>query len=307
LETGSRQYIRVTTSRFSALGLRALIFAALSAALIVADYSGVGLSSVRNVLKYAASPLQWIVQIPSAAIDLINTQIATRETLIRENQSLKSNLTERETALLRFKSVQDENDRLRELLSIKKDERSAEVGAMILSVKQDHLRQRVLIDQGSDAGIGRDQPVIDRGGVYGQTVSVGPTTSEVILLSDSGHAIPVIIERTGLRSIAVGTGDPHELLLPYLPRNTDVEKNDRILTSGLGGIFKAGLPVGIVKDVKRDPSQPLARILVEPAAALDRSHEVLVLEAAPIPREPAPANAPSATNAPARPTKVAKP
>jgi len=260
--------------------------AVLSVILIVADYRGVGLSSIRSVLKLTATPLQWIVQIPTAVLDFIGEEFATREFLIHENQTLKASLTARETELLRFKSVQSENDRLRELLAIKKEDGTKEIGALVLDVKQDHLRQRVLIDQGSQAGIERDQPVVDRGGVYGQTVSVGPTTSEVILLSDSGHAIPVIIERTGLRSIAVGTGDPHELVLPYLPRNTDVEKNDRIVTSGLGGIFQPGLPVGTVREVKRDPSQPLARIIVEPAAALDRSHEVLVLQAAPIPHDP---------------------
>ena len=117
--------------------------------------------------------------------------------------------------------------------------------------------------------------MLDSGGVFGQVARVGQLTSEVILVSDATHAIPVQINRNGLRTIAVGTGDMSRLKLPYLPTSADVVVGDLLVTSGLGGGFPAGYPVGTVAEVKRDPAQSLADVDVKPAAALDRSRELM--------------------------------
>jgi rod shape-determining protein MreC len=119
------------------------------------------------------------------------------------------------------------------------------------------------------------QAVFDAGGVFGQVARVGQLTSEVILISDAAHAIPVQINRNGLRTVAVGTGDTNRLKLPYLPTSADVLAGDLLVTSGLGGGFPAGYPVGTIAEVKRDPAQSLADVDVKPAAALDRSKELL--------------------------------
>jgi rod shape-determining protein MreC len=136
--------------------------------------------------------------------------------------------------------------------------------------------------------------------VFGQVTNVGPSSSEVILLSDAAHAIPVQISRNGLRTIATGTGDTRRLQLPYLPRNADVKAGDVLLTSGLGGVFPGGYPVGQVTEVKRDPSSPLAVVSAEPAAALDRNNEVLLVWFTPrVPTAtPALATTPATTPAP---------
>ena len=117
--------------------------------------------------------------------------------------------------------------------------------------------------------------MLDAGGVFGQVARVGELTSEVILISDAAHAIPVQINRNGLRTIAVGTGDTGRLKLPYLPTSADVVVGDLLVTSGLGGGFPPGYPVGTVAEVKRDPAQSLADVDVRPAAALDRSRELM--------------------------------
>ena len=117
--------------------------------------------------------------------------------------------------------------------------------------------------------------MLDAGGVFGQVARVGQLTSEVILVSDAAHAIPVQINRNGLRTVAVGTGDTGRLKLPYLPTSADVVVGDLLVTSGLGGGFPAGYPVGTVAEVKRDPAQSLADVDVKPAAALDRSRELM--------------------------------
>jgi len=160
----------------------------------------------------------------------------------------------------------------------------------VLRVDLDPLRHRVLIDRGSRDGVTRGQPVLDGHGVFGQTTNVGVLATEVILLSDPTHAIPVQVSRNGLRTIAVGTGDPARLSLPYLPRNADVRVDDQLVSSGLGGVFPAGLPVGRISEVHRDPSQPLASVTAEPAAAMDRDREVIVLWVTP--RVPLPASEP---------------
>jgi rod shape-determining protein MreC len=138
----------------------------------------------------------------------------------------------------------------------------------------------------------KGQAVIDAYGVVGQVSNVGPVSAEVILLSDNSHSIPVQISRNDLRTIATGSGDPRHLALNFLPRAADVKVDDVLLTSGLGGVFPAGYPVGRVAEVRRDPSQPLSTITVEPYAHLDRDQEVLLVWYDQPPEPPAPAEAP---------------
>jgi len=224
-----------------------------------------------------AYPLQLIVQSPFAAWGWLSSSFATRASLLKDNAELKAESRENDLRLLRLEAIEQENLRLRALLNAEpRDVEKAQL-ASILRVDLDPLRHRVLIDRGTRDGVTRGQAVIDDHGIFGQTSNVGPMASEVILLSDPTHAVPVQLERNGLRTIAVGTGDAKRLSLPYLPRNADVKVDDRLVTSGLGGVFPAGYPVGRIADVKRDPSQPLATVNAETAAALDRDREVLLL------------------------------
>jgi rod shape-determining protein MreC len=244
---------------------------------MVIDHRQHELTAIRSALSMAAWPLQMLVQSPGAAWSWVSTSFATRATLLSDNEALKAENRENDLRLLRLEAIEQENLRLRALLNAApRDVEKAQV-ASILRVDLDPLRHRVLIDRGSRDGVTRAQAVIDSRGIFGQTSNVGPMAAEVILLSDPTHAVPVQIERNGLRTIAVGTGDPKRLSLPYLPRNADVKVDDRLVASGLGGVFPTGYPVGRVSDVKRDPSQPLATVAAEPAAALDRDREVLLL------------------------------
>src|SRR5258708_3754104 len=146
-----------------------------------------------------------------------------------------------------------------------------------MNVDLDAFRERVLVDKGAGDGIYAGQAVLDSGGVFGQVARVGHLTSEVILIGDAAHAIPVQINRNGLRTVAVGTGDTNRLKLPYLPTSADVVVGDLLVTSGLGGGFSAGYPGGTIAEGKRDPSQSLAGGDVKPAAALDRLRGMLFL------------------------------
>jgi rod shape-determining protein MreC len=168
----------------------------------------------------------------------------------------------------------------------------------VMDVDLDAFRERVLVDKGAQDGVFVGQAVLDAGGVFGQVARVGQLTAEVILVSDATHAIPVQINRNGLRTIAVGTGDMGRLKLPYLPTSADVVAGDLLVTSGLGGGFPAGYPVGTVAEVKRDPAQSLADVDVKPAAALDRSRELMFVWLKPQPAA-SPAAASAATLSPA--------
>jgi rod shape-determining protein MreC len=176
----------------------------------------------------------------------------------------------------------------------------------VMDVDLDAFRQRVLVDKGARDGVFVGQAVLDSGGVFGQVARVDQLTSEVILLSDAAHAIPVQINRNGLRTIAVGTGESNRLKLPYVSTSADVLKGDLLVTSGLGGGFPAGYPVGTVTEVKRDPAQSLAEVEVQPAAALDRSRELLFVWLTPaaaataaLPDAPVPAPSTAAPAVPA--------
>lgn len=274
----------------SALGFRALLLIGVSIGIMVFDHRQHELPVIRAGLSAAAYPLQMLVHSPLAAWDWLSSSFATRSHLLADNDALRAAARENDLRLLRLEATEQENLRLRNLLNAApRDQESAKL-ATILRVDLDPLRHRVLIDRGSRDGVIRGQAVLDDHGVFGQTSNVGVLASEVILLSDPTHAVPVQVERNGLRTIAVGTGDAHRLSLPYLPRNADVKVDDLLVSSGLGGVFPAGFPVARIAEVRRDPSQPLATVTAEPAAALDRDREVLVLSV--MPRVPLPASEP---------------
>jgi len=132
--------------------------------------------------------------------------------------------------------------------------------------------------------------VLDDKGLIGQTTHVGPWSVEVILITDPEHAVPVRVERTGLRTIAVGAGDTTSLALPYLPGNADLKVGDLLVTSGLGGVFPEGYPVARVTEVHRDAVQPLAQVRAAPLAHVDSDSEVMLVWFRPDhPAAPAPA------------------
>jgi rod shape-determining protein MreC len=133
------------------------------------------------------------------------------------------------------------------------------------------------VDKGTRNGVFAGQAAIDGSGVFGQVTRVGPVSAEVIMISDPEHAIPVQINRTGVRTIAVGQGQTGSLLLPYLPRNADVTEGDLVVSSGLGGVFPPGYPVARVSEVRRDPAEPLLAVNATPLARLDRDPEILLI------------------------------
>ncbi|HEY6483266.1 MAG TPA: rod shape-determining protein MreC [Steroidobacteraceae bacterium] len=266
-----------TSTRAPSAGFRFTLYATLSIVIMFLDQRDEWFERIHYVLQATAYPIQLAVSSPSAAWRWLQESIETRDTLRAENARLLLHERELELRSMRYEALARENDQLRGLRAALPPVAERWLVAEIVSIQLNSLRQRVLIDRGTANGVFKGQAVLDDKGLLGQTTHVGPWSAEVILITDPEHAVPVQVARTGLRTIAVGTGDTAALALPYLPANADVKPGDLLLTSGLGGVFPAGYPVGKVTEVHRDAVQPLAQVRAVPFANMNTDREVMLV------------------------------
>jgi rod shape-determining protein MreC len=269
---GSRAQVRGPSP-----GFRFTLYAILSIVVMFLDQRHGWLEQARFVLQAAAYPIQLAVGSPSAAWHWLHESFETRDALRAENQRLQGQQRELELRSMRYEALARENGELRGLRDALPPVAERYLAAEIVNIQLNSLRQRVLINRGATNGVFKAQAVLDDKGLIGQTTHVGPWSAEVILITDPEHAVPVEIERTGLRTIAVGAGDTTALALPYLPGNADIKTGDLLVTSGLGGVFPAGYPVARVTEVHRDAVQPLAQVRAIPFARIDTDTEVVLV------------------------------
>ncbi len=258
----------------------------LSVAIMALDHNNQNLESVRRVLSAVAHPIRLIIDAPFSIGHWIGDSVATRDELTEENLRLKEQNLIQSARLQRQVALEAENTRLRALLdSTAKVSGRALIGE-IMSIDMNPFRHRITINKGGSDGLYVGQALIDAEGIIGQVVRDQIFSAEALLITDIDHALPVEIVRNRLRTIAVGTGDLERLSLPFLPRNADVVNGDILVTSGLGGTFPPGYPVGIVKEIKDDSGDPFLTISATPAARLNRIREVLLIW--PEPAQPTP-------------------
>lgn len=280
------------------MGARFLLLALVCIALMILDRRDQHLVRVREALTVVVYPVRVLVDLPFSTWASLRDTFAERNALIEENQQFRRERLQNEARLQRLAALEMENARLRELLDSTARVGSRALVAEILAVDLDPYRQRFDLNRGRVDGVYVGQALIDARGVVGQVVRVGPLSSEAVLITDADHAVPVSVNRNGLRTIAVGTGDSGKLRLPYLTNNADIQIGDLLISSGLGGVFPAGYPVGRVLEITRRPDQAFAEIVAEPSSALDRDREVLLVwdDSGEDPAEPA---APKAMPVPA--------
>jgi rod shape-determining protein MreC len=269
---GSRSQVRGP-----APGFRFTLYAILSFVVMFLDQRHGWMEQARYVLQSAAYPIQLAVSSPTNAWNWFQASLETRDALRAENERLKAQDRVLTIRAMRYEALARENGELRGLRDALPPVAEKWLAAEIINIEINSLRQRVLINRGTSNGVFKGQALLDDKGVIGQTTHVGPWSAEAILITDPEHAIPVIVERTGLRTIAVGAGDSVSLALPYLPGNADVKSGDLLLTSGLGGVFPAGYPVGRVTEVHRDAVQPLAQVRAIPFASVETDSEVVLV------------------------------
>jgi rod shape-determining protein MreC len=286
------------------LGASLFFLGILSVVIMVMDHRFGYLDTARNWMGAAANPLYTLVQAPADLWSWITGSFADRSRLRTENAALYEELRVARIKLLQFESLNEENRRLRGIRSASEGIGERTLIAEIIHVEVDPFRHRVRLNKGSDDGVFKGQPVLDAFGIVGQIASVDRYTSIMILISDSQHAIPVQVNRNGIRSIAAGTGDMNRLTLPYLTVESDVKPGDLLVSSGLDDIFPAGYPVARVTRVERNPAETFALVEAKPLAQLDRDREVLLLWVG----RPADKNrAPEQPEAPAQAAAVKKP
>lgn len=251
---------------------------ACSAILIFVDHKLDGFQSTRVYLNSLLSPLQYLANLPSLMLNVSAERLTSQQDLIVENRRLKDQLLLANEKLQRFDLMLSENNELRALLDAPVNESYKKVIAELMSVDRNPFSHQIVINKGTLSGIYRSQPLVDESGVIGQVMEVGTTNSRVLLITDVTHSIPVRNVRNNIRFIASGTGGRNELFLEHVTHSADIQKGDVLMSSGLGGVFPEGYPVGVVTQVIRDERQEFARVLAKPMAALDRIKYVLLLE-----------------------------
>ena len=257
---------------------RLAFFVILSLALLVLDLRYRYLELARQGIATALYPLQRAAYTPVDLYEQLGDYFTSLGAVQRENVQLKRKELESANWLLRQQHLELENQRLRELLDMKARQPVSGTLAEILYAARDPFSRRVIVDKGGQHGIAAGQAVVDELGVLGQVTRVYPLQSEVTLVTDKNQAVPVKIVRNGLRTVLFGAS-AGQLELRFLAANADVQNGDILVTSGLDGVYLAGLPVAKVIRVDRDAAYSFARILCEPVAGVEKHGQVLILGA----------------------------
>lgn len=255
---------------------RLAIFASLSLFLLIVDLRFHTLDMLRATIATAIYPLQQLAYRPVEFIGGAGQYFSSLTTLQSENSELRDRQLATANQLLRQEHLELENRRLRELLDMRERQPTKGQVADVLYAARDPFSRRVVIDKGMQHDISAGQIVVDDLGVVGQVTRVYPLISEVTLLTDKNQAIPVQVQRSGLRAVLAGAG-AGQMELRFLAANAEVEPGDILVTSGLDGVYLPGLPVAKVVKIDRDAAYTFARILCEPLAGVERNGQVLVL------------------------------
>ncbi|MDE2196353.1 MAG: rod shape-determining protein MreC [Gammaproteobacteria bacterium] len=273
--------------------VRTLLLIVVCIALMFYDHQRGHLEKVHAALSTLVYPVQALVNAPYALVNWAEDKLATHNSLLAENTRLRQQALVDAVQLQQLAALQQENTRLRELMQAGSRLTGHVVAADLLAVDLDPFRHMAVIDKGTHDGAFAGQTLLDAHGIVGQILRAGPVSSEAALITDPGQAIQVEINRTGLRTLAVGSADVDVLSLPYLPNNADVRQGDLLVSSGLDGRYPPGYPVGVITAVTRDPAEPFANVSARPAADLDHGHDVLLYFPVETP-PPLPKPAPSA-------------
>jgi rod shape-determining protein MreC len=268
---------------------RFAFFSFLAIALIVIDARIRALETVRLGVGVVLYPVQQALLVPSRIVDTIGVYFTSVAGLSRENERLRRKELENAQALQQAGELAVENDRLRKLIGARERVRNAALLGTVLYEARDRFARKLVLHVGIDDGVRPGAPVIDDAGVVGQVTRVFKDTSEVTLLTDKDQSIPVQILRNGLRGVAFGGIDPGTLDLRFMAANADIANDDIAVTSGLDGVYPAGIPVARVARVERAAKDQFARVVMTPVAGVESHRHLLVLLLEPPKLPPPPA------------------
>lgn len=267
--------------------IRLALFVLLSLLLLLVDVRYRYLESVRSGLSVLVYPLQRLATVPNALWYEMDVFFVSHNRLVRDNAQLHRQHSADAIRLQQLQVLKMENQHLRNLLMVQQRADYSMQLAEILYVARDIFNRKIVLDKGAQANVLAGQIVMDDSGIVGQVTRVYPWMSEVTLITDQDHSVPVQVLRNGLRAVVFGSGDTSELALRYMSNSSDIQKGDVLVTSGIDGTYPAGLPVARVTHVEHDPAYPFARILCSPTAGVDKWRQLLVLSSLlPFPERP---------------------
>ena len=257
---------------------RLIFMIVLSSVLMYQDYQGTYTIKLRSYLSASLYPIQYLINLPNNLQKSFYANFLNREEIISQNQRLKEENLNLKSQMQQIYRLESENKRLYKLINSKPKTENTYLFADIVSTSKILNKHQILINRGSRNGIKLGSSIVNADGIVGHVIRDQIFASEVLLISDLEHAIPVEIVRTGLRSIAIGTGEFNKLRINTLPTNSNLQKDDIIITSGLGGRYPEGFPVGTITEISREVGSPFLEVEVLPFANLKTINEVWVIQ-----------------------------
>ncbi|HEU0186527.1 MAG TPA: rod shape-determining protein MreC [Gallionellaceae bacterium] len=267
---------------------RLVFFVVLSLLLLFIDSRYRYLESTRRAISIVVQPLQRLTTMPGVIWQQVSGHFETQGNLIRDNTALAQQHQMDAAQLLQLQTLLAENAHLRQLLDVQQHASYPMQMAEIVYIERDIFRRKVFVNKGSNSNVQPGQVVMDDTGIVGQVTRVFPWLSEITLITDKDHAVPIQVLRTGLRAVVFGSGDISNLALRYMPVSSDILPGDVLVTSGLDGTYPPGLPVAKVIKIERDAAFPFARIACTPIAGVDRQRQLLIVSGLPKLPEPPP-------------------
>ena len=254
-----------------------LICAVMAGALMFVDTHFTRMESLRAQLSTLVAPIQWVVSLPSDVLNWGSLALSDQRALLEENSRLREQLLTLSQRVQLMASLTAENVRLRELLGAAQEHDVPYLTAKLLSLDPDPFTHQIVIDRGRRDGVYMGQPVMDASGIAGQVSETSAYSSRVLLLTDASHALPIQVNRNGLRFIIQGTGNYNDLQVLHVPDSADIREGDLLVTSGIGGRFPGGYPVARITEVVHGSGGPFAKVSAKPVAQLQRSRHFLLL------------------------------
>jgi rod shape-determining protein MreC len=265
------------TIRAPSVFTRLVLAVAVSIGLMVADHKGQHLDRIRSALSILFYPLQAVAGLPSAIGHGVAGLFTSKGSLEEANAKLREEQALMQVRLQQFEALEQENQRLRQMLGSATRVAERALSAELIEISQEPFTRKIVIARGERDGAYIGQPVIDAHGIMGQVTQMYRNQSRVTLITDPGHAVPVLVNRNGLRALVFGTGNPDVLTIPYLTAAADIKEGDLLVSSGMGGTFPPSYPVATVAKIENDPNEAFLKITARPVAKLNHSKQVLLI------------------------------
>jgi len=259
------------------VGARTILVMLLAFGIWFADQRGLPvLTAIRGSADWLLQPLRWAINVPGNLAEA-GSELKSYRVLLGENEQLKQTLFKAQAQLQQLSALEAENRRIRQLMASASALDQKVLIAEIIATSQAPYRHQITLNKGLTDKVYFGQAIVDAYGVMGQVIRVNPSSSIALLITDPSHGIPVEVNRTGLQTIARGGGDGRVLSLPFLPGNADVKVGDLLVSSGLGGRFPAGYPVGEIFDVRRTTGEHFMEASAYPSARLNQGRQTLLV------------------------------